>query len=276
MNRFIKILLIVSAITIANVVSAQHYYVVNSHGVMPNDTVMAFVPKDYSVECGRQFPAVILLNGFGGNYRQWSRVANLQLYADEYGMILICPDGFADSWYIDSPIDSTARYATFFREEILPSMFRHFNIDSCNLFITGLSMGGHGALTLFMQNPEKFRAAGSMSGVMHLRSSSVSGSIAKKIGPKTQANSNWESYSVLYNVDKLAAAGKPIIVNCGAQDYLVKVNRDFAAKCKAQNVNIVYSESPGKHERDYWKLTLPGQLMYFRQFVNKSQNYENQ
>lgn len=276
MNRFIKILLIVSAITIANVVSAQHYYVVNSRGVMPNDTVMAFVPKDYSVECGRQFPAVILLNGFGGNYRQWSRVANLQLYADEYGMILICPDGFADSWYIDSPIDSTARYATFFREEILPSMFRHFNIDSCNLFITGLSMGGHGALTLFMQNPEKFRAAGSMSGVMHLRSSSVSGSIAKKIGPKTQANSNWESYSVLYNVDKLAAAGKPIIVNCGAQDYLVKVNRDFAAKCKAQNVNIVYSESPGKHERDYWKLTLPGQLMYFRQFVNKSQNYENQ
>ena len=255
---------------------AQHYYVVNSRGVMPNDTVMAFVPKDYSVECGRQFPAVILLNGFGGNYRQWSRVANLQLYADEYGMILICPDGFADSWYIDSPIDSTARYATFFREEILPSMFRHFNIDSCNLFITGLSMGGHGALTLFMQNPERFRAAGSMSGVMHLRSSSVSGSIAKKIGPKTQANSNWESYSVLYNVDKLAAAGKPIIVNCGAQDYLVKVNRDFAAKCKAQNVNIVYSESPGKHERDYWKLTLPGQLMYFRQFVNKSQNYENQ
>ncbi|MDD6003740.1 MAG: alpha/beta hydrolase-fold protein [Bacteroidales bacterium] len=276
MNRFIKILLIVSAITIANVVQAQHYYVVNSRGVMPNDTVMAFVPKDYSVECGRQFPAVILLNGFGGNYRQWSRVANLQLYADEYGMILICPDGFADSWYIDSPIDSTARYATFFREEILPSMFRHFNIDSCNLFITGLSMGGHGALTLFMQNPERFRAAGSMSGVMHLRSSSVSGSIAKKIGPKTQANSNWESYSVLYNVDKLAAAGKPIIVNCGAQDYLVKVNRDFAAKCKAQNVNIVYSESPGKHERDYWKLTLPGQLMYFRQFVNKSQNYENQ
>ena len=142
--------------------------------------------------------------------------------------------------------------------------------------ITGLSMGGHGALTLFMQNPERFRAAGSMSGVMHLRSSSVSGSIAKKIGPKTQANSNWENYSVLYNVDKLAAAGKPIIVNCGAQDYLVKVNRDFAAKCKAQNVNIVYSESPGKHERDYWKLTLPGQLMYFRQFVNKSQNYENQ
>lgn len=276
MNRFIKILLIVSAITIANVVQAQHYYVVNSRGVMPNDTVMAFVPNDYTIECGRQFPAVILLNGFGGNYRQWSRVANLQLYADEYGMILICPDGFADSWYIDSPIDSTARYATFFREEILPSMFRHFNIDSCNLFITGLSMGGHGALTLFMQNPERFRAAGSMSGVMHLRSSSVSGSIAKKIGPKTQANSNWESYSVLYNVDKLAAAGKPIIVNCGAQDYLVKVNRDFAAKCKAQNVNIVYSESPGKHERDYWKLTLPGQLMYFRQFVNKSQNYENQ
>ena len=269
MNRFIKILLIVAAITIANAVQAQHYYVVNSKGVMPNDTVMAFVPKDYSVECGRQFPAVILLNGFGGNYRQWSRVADLQLYANEYGMILICPDGFADSWYIDSPIDSTARYATFFREEILPSMFRHFNIDSCNLFITGLSMGGHGALTLYMQNPERFRAAGSMSGVMHLRSSSVSGSIAKKIGPKTPNNDNWERYSVLYNTELLKAAGKPIIVNCGSEDYLVKVNRQLAAKCKEQNINIVYSESPGKHERDYWKRTLPGQLMYFRQFVNK-------
>ncbi|MBP5369671.1 MAG: prolyl oligopeptidase family serine peptidase [Bacteroidales bacterium] len=269
MNKLLKISFLIIAMMFCIAAQGQHYYVVNSRGVMPNDTVMAFVPKDYSVECGRQFPAVILLNGFGGNYRQWSRVADLQLYADEYGMILICPDGFADSWYIDSPIDSTARYATFFREEILPSMFKHFNIDSCNLFITGLSMGGHGALTLFMQNSDRFRAAGSMSGVMHLRSSSVSGSIAKLIGPKTQANTNWETYSVLYNTEKLAASGKPIIVNCGSEDYLVKVNRQLAAKCKEQNINIVYSESPGKHERDYWKRTLPGQLMYFRQFVNK-------
>ena len=69
MNRFIKILLIVAAITIANAVQAQHYYVVNSKGVMPNDTVMAFVPKDYSVECGRQFQAVILL--WWGHRDQW-------------------------------------------------------------------------------------------------------------------------------------------------------------------------------------------------------------
>ena len=130
-------------------------------------------------------------------------------------------------------------------------------------------MGGHGALRLYMENPDLFRAAGSMSGVMDLTASSVTASIAKHLGKKSADNKNWRLYSNLYNIDRLKAAGKPIIVNCGAQDFLIEANRKFAKACADAGVDIVYTESPGKHERSYWAMTLPDQLRFFNKFVNK-------
>ncbi|MCQ2973250.1 MAG: esterase family protein [Bacteroidales bacterium] len=275
MKNTIKIVLLLVFVFSNKLAKTQSLYVVNSHCKMPNDTVMVYTPNKYNNDSITTYPAVILLNGYGGNFRQWSKVSDLQLYADEYQMILICPDGFYDSWYIDSPIDTNSCYSTYFKQEILPSIFEQYRIDKNNLFITGLSMGGHGALYLFIQNSEYFAAVGSMSGVLDLKYSSVANtSLAKKIGPKQTDNPNWETYSVINQAIKLKEINKPIIINCGSEDFLIKVNRRFATKCKNLGINIVYAESPGKHDRIYWKLTLPSQLMFFRQFVQKNKRYE--
>jgi S-formylglutathione hydrolase FrmB len=218
---------------------------------------------------GKKYPAVILLHGYGGSYRQWGNISNLQKLSDEFQMILICPDGFKESWYIDSPIRPGLKYASFFREDFLPEVFKQLPADSSSLFITGLSMGGHGALYLFSENPEIFRAAGSISGVMDLRSSSVTKSLTKVLGVKSDSNSNWDDFSAVNRIEKFKAAAKPLIVNCGSQDFLIDANRRFAKKCTDGEIRIFFMESPGKHNRDYWRVLLPEQLRFFRQFAVK-------
>lgn len=261
-------LLLTASILLAQIAAAQKQLVVSTKNWPASDTVNYYLPTDFSIK--EKYPAVILLHGYGGSHKQWGNICDLQKMADDYQMALICPDGFKESWYIDSPIKKEQRYATFFREDFLPAIKGRLPIDTASLFITGLSMGGHGALYLFLQNHAEFRAAGSISGVLDLRMSSVANtSLAKIIGPKTKQNSNWEKYSVIHSVDTFKLAMKPVIVNCGAQDFLIEVNRKFSRKCNDLGISIVYSESPGKHEREYWKRTLPEQLRYFRQFVGK-------
>ena len=246
---------------------AQRRMVLRGDSYPKADTVQYYLPSNLSD--GERCPVVVLLHGYGGSFRQWGAIANLQYYSDEFHFIIACPDGFKESWYIDSPLKKGENYGTFFRETIISAICDSLPVDKSLVFISGLSMGGHGALRLYMENPGIFRAAGSMSGVMDLTASSVMASIAKHIGKKSADNNNWKLYSNLYNVGRIKAAGKPIIVNCGAQDYLVEANRKFAKACAQEGVDVVYMESPGKHDNSYWAMILPEQLRFFNKFVNK-------
>ncbi|MBQ3655425.1 MAG: prolyl oligopeptidase family serine peptidase [Bacteroidales bacterium] len=247
---------------------SQRQFVIKTQNYIPQfDTVNYYLPS--ASDSLKKFPAVILLHGYDGSFRQWGKICNLQKLSDEFKMILICPDGFKESWYINSPVRPGLRYADFFFEDFLPEVFKTLPVDTAAVFLTGLSMGGHGALHLFSLHPEKFRAAGSISGVVDLRSSSVTNSLTKVLGIKSKTNENWDNFSAMNNIEKFKAANKPLIINCGSQDFLIGVNRKFAQKCSAEGIKIFYMESPGKHNKEYWNLLLPEQLRFFRQFVSK-------
>ena len=265
MRNFLAAALLVLAM--AGAADAQKRMVLRGDSYPKADTVQYYLPS--SLGAGERCPLVVLLHGYGGSFRQWPSIADLQYFSDEFHFIIACPDGFKESWYIDSPLRKGENFGTFFRETIIRTLRDSLPVDASLMFVSGLSMGGHGALRLFWENPELFRAAGSMSGVMDMTASSVTASIAKHLGKKSADNKNWRLYSNLYNIDRLKAAGKPIIVNCGAQDFLIEANRKFAKACAEQGVDIVYMESPGKHERSYWALILPEQLRFFNRFVNK-------
>ncbi|MCR5454551.1 MAG: prolyl oligopeptidase family serine peptidase [Bacteroidales bacterium] len=246
---------------------AQRRMVLRGESFPKADTVQYYLPS--SLQEGERCPAVVLLHGYGGSFRQWASITNLQYYSDEFHFVIACPDGFKDSWYIDSPLKKGENYGTFFKETIMPAICDSLPVDTSMMFISGLSMGGHGALRLMMENPDLFRAAGSMSGVMDLTASSVTASIAKHLGKKSPDNQNWKLYSNCSNISRLKAAGKPIIVNCGSQDFLIEANRKFARACAQEGMDVVYMESPGKHNRSYWALILPEQLRFFNKFVKK-------
>src|SRR5690242_3080486 len=51
------------------------------------------------------YPVVYLLHGYDGWYSNWIiRVPQLKDHADDFQLMIVCPDGDTSSWYFNSPI----------------------------------------------------------------------------------------------------------------------------------------------------------------------------
>ncbi|HLZ88830.1 MAG TPA: alpha/beta hydrolase-fold protein, partial [Puia sp.] len=121
---------------------------------------------------GAHWPVIYLLHGYSGDYAQWIHTApQLAQESTADGILFVCPDGGYDSWYFDSPVDPSVRYETFITSELIPYIDRHYSTlpDKTHRAITGLSMGGHGALYLAIRHRDLFGAAGATSGGVDFR-----------------------------------------------------------------------------------------------------------
>ena len=247
---------------------AQEQLLLKATTIPGTDTVWVFTPAGYDPAV-RSYPAVVLLHGHDGSYRQWDGIMGAQQYADAYGFIIICPDGFRDSWYFNSPVKKDHQYADFFFKYLLPSLKQKYRIDAGNLFISGLSMGGHGALYLFSQRPELFRSAGSTSGVFDLRPSSDRYGLTALLGQLSTEQVTWIRFSVMGNAEKIAAAQKESIFDCGVSDRFYGVNNDFRQVCLNLNIPATFISQPGSHDRAYWRKSIRQHFEFFKRLANQ-------
>jgi len=262
----IKILLIFFFIALGFSLKAQGLFVLKSQLLENPDTVAFYLPKGYSPMEKKVYPIVFMLHGYGGDYSQMGKIINLQNIADSYGFIIICPDGQKDSWYFDSPTQKNSEFESFFFQDLLPYIKHEFRIDTNALFITGLSMGGHGAMYLFLRHSNSFAAAGSTSGVLDLNASSLKySSLSNRLGEYNQQQSRFDSYSAINLLDSIKYTEKPIIFDCGNRDHLYDANKDFKDACDSLHVNAFYFSFPGRHNRAYWRESLPLHFRFFYQ-----------
>ena len=97
---------------------------------------------------GKGAAVVYLLHGYGGNETTWpSLKPELKDYADRENLIFVCPNG-ENSWYWDSPLNEDSQFETFVSRELVSYVDGHYRTlpSREKRAITGLSMGGHGAL----------------------------------------------------------------------------------------------------------------------------------
>jgi putative tributyrin esterase len=242
---------------------AQEQLYFNPIYIPHTDTTSVFTPRDYS--SGKKYPVLFLLHGCGGNYKQWSTIINVQKYADAYGFIVVCPDGLNDSWYINSPRKSMSRYEDFFFKDLLPAIKQKYHVEEESVFITGMCSGGHGALNLFAKKPELFRAAGSTAGVMDLRVEASNSSLRNIMGDAD--GETLKRFSMISNLDKIAASGKEIIFDCGNEDVNYQANNVFRQRCDEMKVKATYIAQTGKHDKAYWKRSIKTQFDFFKRIV---------
>lgn len=218
------------------------------------------------------FPVVYLLHGHSGNFSNWAVKANLDSLADAFQMLLVCPDGSANSWYLDSPLQAQSQYETFIAVELPQYIDSHYPVlkGRTKKAITGLSMGGHGALYLAARHPDKFSAAGSMSGGVDLTFSTKNWEIAEKIGPFEENRERWTDNSVINMIDQLQNSNLALLIDCGVDDFFIDINRTLHQKLVRAKVDHDYIERPGKHNWDYWVRALPYHLFFFREQFNKT------
>ena len=114
---------------------------------------------------GEKYRVLWLLHGTYGDYSDWIRKSNAELYAGEKNIAVVMPSAL-NSNYVDWKTFSMGYDAyTYFFEELMPLVYGWLPVSSKreDNFIAGLSMGGRGTCVYAFAHPELFAAAYSFS-----------------------------------------------------------------------------------------------------------------
>jgi len=245
---------------------------VNSNAMHKKIKCVIVKPSDY--DNLQKLPVVYLLHGYSGSYAQWISInaQGLSTKADEMKALFVCPDGGFGSWYFDSPLDSSIRYETFVSNELINYIDNNYKTftDRQHRAITGLSMGGHGALYLAIRNKDIYGAAGSTSGGVDFRPFPKNWDIAKDLGDYSTHQKNWDDNTVITNIDRIANGDLHLIIDCGVDDFFLQVNRNLHQKLLDKKIDHDYIERPGGHNSIYWANSILYQLLFFENYFNQS------
>jgi S-formylglutathione hydrolase len=122
-------------------------------------------------------PVVTYLSGLTCTHANVMDKGEYRRLAAELGLVIVCPDtsprgegvpndeaydfGQGAGFYVDAtqaPWSANFRMWTYVTEELPALIAEHFDIDASRQGITGHSMGGHGALTVGLRNPDTYRS----------------------------------------------------------------------------------------------------------------------
>lgn len=221
----------------------------------------------------KEIPVVYLLHGYSGNFADWiTNVPAIKNAADVYNFIIVCPDGNYNSWYFDSPVDKTSKYETYVSGELVRWIDQNYKTtkNRSGRAITGLSMGGHGALYLAFKHQDVFGAVGSMSGGVDLRPFPNNWDLPAKLGEYARFPERWEKNSVINMLYLLTPGSLKLIIDCGSEDFFFKVNQNLHEKLLERNIPHDFITRPGGHSWDYWSNSINYQLLFMSRFFNSA------
>jgi len=233
------------------------------------------LPNSYA-KSNSSYPVLYLLHGAYGTFSDWlKKTPNTSMVkdlADRYNIIIVMPDGEVFSFYIDSPVNKSSQFETYITGEVVQKIDQTYRTvaNKKGRAISGLSMGGHGALYLSGQHPDLYCAAGSMSGVVDMggipdrdTSENTNKLMAPVFGSQGATREQYSSYAVINMIGKLKSNQLPLIIDCGVSDFLIESNRELHRRMVYHQIPHDYIERPGAHTWDYWENALPFHVVFF-------------
>lgn len=228
---------------------------------------------------GKRYKVLWLLHGTYGDYSDWLRKSNIELYACERELIVVMPSGL-NADYADWP-EFACGYDmySYLTEELMPLVYNWFPASSKreDNFIAGLSMGGFGTCIYAFNHPDKFAAMCAMSGcprdmadkeTVRLRS----GIFSKRTENQMKNAGGIEGYQAsVQNTWKLAKnlAKSPdaprMLFTCGTNDPIIyQTYCKFKAYAQEIGLDAVFEETEGySHEWRFWDISLQRALDFF-------------
>lgn len=242
-----------------------HLLTVKSNALGQRVDMSVFVPENATAS----MPVVILLHGVYGSHWAWSVKGKAHLTAQRLIqdgqiqlMILAMP---SDGLYGDGSGYVPHRDANFEQwivEEVPQVLQEQFQVVTSESprFITGLSMGGYGALRLGAKYPQVFQGFSGLSSITQFEQ------MAQFVSNFAQLQKDaLEQDGVLDWMLKNRALLPPFRFDCGSEDILIDANRQLHAALIQQEIAHVYEEFPGGHEWPYWEHNLEYSLKFFNE-----------
>ena len=243
-----------------------------------------YLPDSYDYST-RQYPVVYLLNGYTGDETNWIQSGGMQRIVDHeinqghiQEMIIVMPDG-DDRLYMNRT-DGTYPYEDMFMTELLPYIENQYRVrkGKRHTGISGLSMGGAGALKLALKYDQKFGVCAGFSAAIFTEKS-VTGSdqefmnryISKAMPDmvdakgKKRLTKSYAEYDVLHLVrtkDPELLKTVKIYFDCGDDDFLSLGNAELHKELIERKIPHEYRVRDGAHTWPYWRESLPVGLKF--------------
>lgn len=248
----------------AHIGGGIHHATVKSAALHGRADISFYVPPGVAAE---KLPLVILLHGVYGSHWAWLYKGRAHHVLDRLiqeenlpPMMLAMPsDGLWGDGSGYAP-HRDADYASWIVNEV-PEAAAEIDprCKDAPHFISGLSMGGYGALRLGLLHPQKFAAISAHSSITHV--TQMQGFVEE-----TQAAFDLTGADPLAVIDcaKLSPSLPHLRFDCGSEDILIEHNRTLHHDLQAAGIPHVYEEFSGGHSWDYWHDHLADTLRFFK------------
>ncbi|MEV5279580.1 alpha/beta hydrolase family protein [Streptomyces sp. NPDC052811] len=233
------------------------------------------------------WPALWLLHGCCGEYRDWTKYTDVAQLAELKRVLVIMPEAGPAGWYSNwwnQGAGSPPRWETFHLTEVRQLIERGYGAGSRRV-AAGLSMGGFGALSYAARHPGFFRAVASYSGTVHPLLQDPGGfgpdwflNLDRQLGVDPYAiwgdpvrqRAVWAAHDP--TVQARALRGLPVFLSCGdgtagpydppgakdaSETFFDHQNQALAGRLRALgSPPITDFYGPGTHDWPYWQREL--------------------
>jgi S-formylglutathione hydrolase FrmB len=235
-----------------------------------------YLPSGYDAGAtqhpAQRYPVLYLLHGLGDNEQTlfnsggWTLLDDLRRQKKMGDFLIAVPEG-KRSFYINSA-DESVRYSDFLLQEFIPTIGKKYRVRSGRegRAVSGISMGGYGALRLAFAHPELFSAVSAQSAAL-ITESPQQLDAAQKAGTQlagvlgavfgTPINvPHWNANNPFLLAKKNAVAFKNMAIyfNCGQDDnYGFETGAaQLHDELQKEGVKHEYHAYPGDHSIGYF------------------------
>jgi S-formylglutathione hydrolase FrmB len=235
------------------------------------------LPASFDADKAKRFPILYELHGLGDNEQflvhsgLWNLVEDLWEGGKMKEFVIATPAGGA-SFYIDAK-DGKVRYEDFMLREFLPFVERKYRVSPgrANRAISGVSMGGYGALHLAFRHPQLFSAVSAHSAALIEK---LPAFVSAPQSPRARVLGGvfgippdaafWDANSPLVLARSANLSGMKIYFDCGDRD-------DFGFEAGAAALDKILTARkiphefhiyPGRHDPAYFAAHIPASLSF--------------
>lgn len=245
------------------------------------------LPPSFDADPSRRFPVLYSLHGIGDNEQffihsgAWNLVDDLRNHGELGEFLIATPDG-GRSFYINSR-DGKTRYEDFLLQEFFPFIEKHYRAapGRANRAISGVSMGGYGALHLAFRHPELFSAVSAHSAALIDKLPDFLGSALPQ-SPRSRALAGtfgtppdpafWSAQSPLTLARIANFSGLHIYFDCGDRDdYGFEAGAAALDKIlTSRHIPHEFHIYPGTHDPAYFAAHMPASLQFHSRLFAKN------